>query len=390
MTTPAGRIAVNNLGGYIPGLNAVLLGVVRAAAQLGREVVGIRDGFDGLLFPDRYPHGGVVSLSPEVTDRLLASDAPLLGTAGRTDPFRVRTINKENQVEEVDRSGDLLAAIHAQNISAIVSVAGMERLSQLLKLHRRGAKIVCVPASVENDVSATQLSFGFNTTLSCAVDMIERARQAAQSSRKTGVVEILGRHTGWLALQAGIAAGADAVLIPEIPYDIHKLAEALQRRQSSDKHCGLVVVAEGAEPLTSRSAAAVIGEAHPLKASLAPLASGGESAHAIDRSGLAAKTIANELQRLTGEETYPIVLGQLIKSGTPTAVDRQLGLGYGAAAVRAVKDDKTGVMVAFEPPQLKYVPLPETINKIRVVPPDSLFLQTARSLGICLGERGNE
>ena len=386
MTTPAGRIAVNNLGGYIPGLNAVLLGIGRAAAQLGWEVVGIRDGFDGLLFPDRYPHGGLVTLSPEVTDRLSASDAPLLGTAGRTDPFRARTINKENQVEEIDRSGDLLEAIHAQNIAAVISIAGMERLSQLLKLHRKGAKIVCVPASVENDVSATQLSFGFNTTLSCAVDMIERARQAAQSSRKIGVVEILGRHTGWLALQAGIAAGADAVLIPEIPYDIHKLADFFQRRQSSDKHCGLVVAAEGAEPLTSGPVAAVIGEAHPLKASLAPLASGGESAHAIDRSGLTAKTVASELQRLTSEETYPIVLGQLIKSGTPTAVDRQLGLGYGAVAVRALKDDKTGVMVAFEPPQLKYVPLPETINKIRVVPPDSLFLQTARALGICLGE----
>lgn len=386
MTTPARRIAVSNIGGYIPGLNAVLLGVVRAAFQLGWEVVGIRDGFDGLLFPDRYPHGGVVTLSPEVTDRLSASDAPLLGTAGRTDPFRVRRINKDNQVEEVDRSGDLLEAIRAQNISAIVSVAGMERLSQLLKLHRKGAQIVCVPASVENDVSATQLSFGFNTTLTCAVDMIERARQAAQSSQKIGVVEILGRHTGWLALQAGIAAGADAVLIPEIPYDIHKLADFFQGRQTRDKHYGLVVVAEGSESITSRNAATATNASHALKASLAPLATGSESVHVIERSGQAAKAVANELQRLTGEETYPIVLGQLIKSGTPTAVDRQLGLGYGAAAVRAVNEEHSGVMVAFEPPQLKYVPLPETINRIRAVPPDSLFLQTARSLGISLGE----
>lgn len=386
MTTPAKRIAVNNVGGYIPGLNAVLLGVTRAAAHLGWEVVGIRDGFDGLLFPDRYPHGGTITLSTDITDRLSASDAPLLGTAARTDPFRVRTINKENQVEEIDRSGELLEAIHAKNIAAVISVAGTASISLLLKLHLKGLRVVCVPASAENDVAATQLSFGFNTTLSCAVDMLERARQAAQSSRKIGVVEVLGQHTGWLALQAGIAAGAYAVLMPEIPYDIRKVARALHERQSIDEHCGLVVVAEGAESISARTGASDSREAHPLKASLAPLATGPESAHAIERSGLAAKTVAAELQRLIAEETYPLVLGQLIKSGTPTAVDRQLGLGYGASAVRALSEDRTGVMVAFEPPQLKFVPLPETINKIRTIPADSLFLQTARSLGICLGE----
>jgi len=386
MTIPDKRIAVNNVGGYVPGLNSVLLGVTRAAAHLGWEVVGIPDGFDGLLFPKRHPRGGTTTLSTEITERLSASDSPLLGTAAHTDPFRVRTINEHNLVEEIDRSDGLLEAMKRQNIMAVVSVAGINSLSQLLRLHRKGLPVVCVPASAENDVAASQLSFGFNTTLSCAVEMLERARQAAQSSRKIGVVEVLGQHTGWLALQAGIAACADAVLIPEIPYDIRKVVQALRVRENSGRHGGLVVVAEGAGSVTAASATPDSSKAHPLKASLAPLATGGESTHAIEHSGSAAKTVAGELQRLTGEETYPLVLGQLIKSGTPTAVDRQLGLGYGAAAVRAVDEGCTGVMVAFEPPQIMFVPLPETINKIRTVPSNSLFLQTARSLGICLGE----
>jgi len=379
------RIAINHGGGYEPGLNAIVTGVVLASAKLGWDVVGIRDGFDGLLFPERYPDHGLLKLNAEMLESVSINSAPILGTAARSDPFHVREINAENQVEEVDMSDTLLGRIRAEHIDAVISIAGLRALSIVYKLHRKGLRTICVPTSVENDVAVTQLSFGFNTTLSFAVEMLERLRYAAQAAQKIGVVEVLGDHTGWLALQSGTAVCADAVLIPEIPYDLKKVGVHFgAARSNGHRRHGLVVVAEGASPLLPKSTPAE--SAHPLKASLAPLATEPEGPHVIDPSGRAATTVALELQRLTNCDTYTFVLGQLIKAGTLTAVDRQLGLGYGAAAVRAIEENQSGVMTAFVPPELKFVPLSEAINKVRTVPADSVFLQTARALGICLGE----
>lgn len=377
MKTPTRRIAINIGGGYVPGLNAVIAGTVLAANELGWEVIGIRDGFDGLLFPDRFPKGGLISLTPDSVDHLGSAG---LGTATRTDPFHVRTVNPENAVEEVDRSDDLLAKVRAERIDGVVSVAGGRAISILFKLHRKGLKTVCVPKSAENDIAATQLSFGFNSALSFAVEMLDRARQAAESARKIGVVEVPGEHAGWLALQAGMAVCADAVLIPEIPYDVAKVAAKMQAGRRS----ALVVVAEGAMPAASPQSETTFID--PMKASLSPGATGHTGAHVIDRSGHVAETVALQLQRLTDHETYPLVLGALVKGGPPTAVDRQLGLAYGAGAVRALHEGQSGVMVTFQPPDLKFVPLAEAINKVRTVPADSMFVQIARSLGISLGD----
>jgi len=297
----------------------------------------------------------------------------------------VRTINSENQVEEMDRSDDLLRKISDLGIRAVISVVGLRPLSVLFRLHRKGLNSVCVPASVENDVAATDLSFGFNTTLSASVNLLDSARNAAQSSRKFGVVEVLGEHTGWLALQSAIAVGAEAVLLPEIPYDIRKIAAKLSEKLKSGQSYGLVIVSEGAQPLAKAQAATAVAQ-QSLRASLSPLATGAQGGHVIHRSGEAAESVALELQRLTNHQTYPLVFGQLVKGGAPSAVDRQLGMGYGAAAVRAIAEKQDGVMVSFHPPDLKFVPLSEAINKVRTVPPNSLFLQTARSLGICLGD----
>jgi ATP-dependent phosphofructokinase / diphosphate-dependent phosphofructokinase len=386
MSMPVKRIAVNVGGGYVPGLNAVMTGVVLAAKELGREVVGIRDGFDGLLAPDRYPDGGLLTLTPQMVENLSAGGGAILGNATRTDPFRVRQINAQNMVEEVDRSGELIAKIAAERIDAVISVVGPRALSILFRLHRQGLKTVCVPTSVENDVAATQLSFGFNSALSFAVDMLERVRQAAQSARKIGVVEVLGEHAGWLALQSGIAVCADAVLIPEIPYDLQKVAAKLREKIKAGRTYGLVVVAEGALPRDGQQSQAEAVATESLRASLSPGATGQGGSHVIEGAGRAAQAVALDLQRLTDQMTYPLVLGPLVRGGPPTAVDRQLGLGYGAGAVRALNEDQTGVMVAFQPPELKYVPLAEAINRVRTVPADSVFVQTARSLGIALGD----
>lgn len=382
MNRPIKRIAINVGAGYVPGLNTVISGAVLAAHDLGWQVVGLRDGFEGLLFPERYPDGGLMPLSPQQMATLDPAGA-LLGTAVRNDPFHVRTITADSLVEEVDRSDALLETLAQKGIDAVVSVVGSRGLSILYKLHRKGLKTVCIPRSAENDLAATALSFGFNSTLSDTVAMLDRAKQAAQATHQIAVVEVLGTHAGWLALQAGMAVCADAVLIPEIPYDLPKVAAKLQDKAKAGNTYGLVVVAEGA--ISAEPVVAEESRTSGLKAALSPLASGDEGAYVIQRSGAVADTVARQLQRLIDRETYPLVVGPWVKGGTPTAVDRQLGLGYGAAAVRALHAGQTGVMVAFQPPDLTLVPLAEAINNVRTVPADSEFVQIARSLGICLG-----
>jgi ATP-dependent phosphofructokinase / diphosphate-dependent phosphofructokinase len=377
-------IAINIGGGFVPGLNAVITGAVLAASELGWNVVGIRDGFDGLLFPNRYPDGGVVKLTHEMVEQSSSTGGSILGTTAHTDPFHVRIVNEDNAVEEVDRSDELLGTLRKQGIDGVISVCGMRALSILFKLHRKGLKTICVPKSVENDIAVTQLSFGFNSALSFATEVLDRTRQAAESSQKIGVVEVLGEHTGWLALQAGMAVCADAVLIPEIPYDVTKVAAKLRARMQGGRRSALVVVAEGAMPAASTQVE--VKKVDPLKASLSPGATGNTGAHVIDRSGHVAATVALQIQRLTDHETYPLVLGDLVKGGPPTAVDRQLGLGYGAGAVRGLHGDQSGVIVTFQPPVLKFVPLTEAINKVRTVPANSVFMQVARSLGISFGD----
>ena len=203
-------------------------------------------------------------------------------------------------------------------------------------------------------------------------------------------MEVLGHQAGWLALQSGMAVCADTVLIPEIPNDLQKVAAKLREKEKSGRMPSLIVVAEGARPKNGAEPynSADLESSHALRKSLSPLSDPrfGEGSRVIEHSGVAAHGVALKLQQLTDRETFPLVLGQLVRGGAPTAVDRQLGLGYGAGAVRALHDGKSGVMVAFQPPDLKFVPLAEAINKVRTVPVDSEFVQIARSLGIALGD----
>src|SRR5512147_2883772 len=283
------RIGINVGGGYVAGINSVIAGAVLAGHELGWEVMGIRDGFDGLLFPERHPEGGLLKLAPQMVEHLAAGGVAILGNATRTDPFRVRQVNAENMVEEVDRSGELIAKIAAEKIDAVISVVGPRALSILLKLHRQGLRTVCVPTSVENDVAATQLSFGFNSALSFTVDTLDRVRQAAQAAQRIGVVEVLGEHAGWLALQAGIAVCADAVLIPEFPYDLEKVARKLAEKSRTGKTSGLVVVAEGAMPLAGGQPDAETLASESMRASLSPGSTDQAGSHVIQGSGRAAQ-----------------------------------------------------------------------------------------------------
>lgn len=385
MNTTNRRIAINVGAGFVPGINSVVIGAAMATDKLGWELVGIRDGFDGLLHPERYADGGLVTLDPQLIGNLDPAGGSVLGQSDRVDPFHVRTVDADGMVEELDLSDELLKRLKAQNVDALISVVGGQGLSILYRLQRKGLDVVCVPRAIENDVAATLVSFGFNSALSFTIEMLDKARQAAQAARKIAVVEVLGAQAGWLALQAGIAACADAVLIPEIPCDLKVVAASLREKITPRRPYGLVVVAEGATFIEQARARTDKSPENSLKASLSPLATGDASEHVIQRSGLAAETVSSRLQLLIAEETLPLVLGPWTRGGAATAVDRQLGLAYGAGAVRALSSGNTGAMVAFVPPDIKFVPLAHAINKVRTVPAESAFIETARCLGICLG-----
>jgi 6-phosphofructokinase 1 len=385
MNTNKRRIAIMVGAGFVPGMNAVIKGAALAAAELGWEVVGIRDGFEGLLHPEHYPEGGLVPLTPQLIEHLDPAASSVLGQSSRVDPFHVRQLNADEMVEEVDQSDELLAKLKAEKIDALIAVVGGQGLTILYKLQAKGLNVVCIPRAIENDIASTLLSFGFNSALSFTIELLDKARQAAQASRRVAVVEVLGAQAGWLALQAGIAAGADAVLIPEIPCDLPTVAAKLKEKMTKRRSYGLVVVAEGAKISVAPKAQGEKIPENTLKASLSPLASGDNSAYVIQRSGHAAETVAHRLQLLISEETFPLVIGLWAKGGAPTAVDRQLGLAYGAAAIHALNAGQNGVMVAFVPPAINFVPLADAINKVRTVPADSMFMQIAGSLGICLG-----
>ena len=352
------RVAINVGAGFVPGTNAVVLGAALAGGKLGWEMVGIRDGFEGLLHPDRYPDGGLVALSPQLVENLDPATGGILGQAPAVDPFHVRTTNQE----EVDLSDELLKRLKAENIDALISAVGGQGLGILYKLHRKGLHTVCIPRSIENDIAATAVSFGFNSALSITIEMLNKAYQAAKSARKIAVVEVLGAQAGWIALQAGIAARADAVLMPEIPCDLKLVAARLKDKLSPRRPYGLVVAAEGAKFVDN------------------PPGDRG-----IWRSGQAAETVAKGLQPMIAEEIYPLVIGPWARGGNPTAVDQQLGMAYGAGAIQELNAGQNGVMVAFVPPDIKFVPLTEAIDKVRTVPADSEFMRIAQSLGIYLG-----
>jgi len=400
MTKAIRRIAVNCGSGYVPGLDVVLAGVARAAHGIGWEVVGIRDGYDGVLCPELYLDGGVLPLTPGAVEALGASDGSAIGTAARHDPFRMRLTSAEHEVEEVDRSDDLLRLLDQHGIDAMVSivggsaVTGLHALSVAFKLARKGLRTACVPKSVENSIGAVPQAFGYNSVLSHTTETLRRIRAGAQDARRIAVVEVPGQHAGWLALQSGTAALADAVLIPEIAYDLAKVVEALTARERRGGRPALVVVAEGARPVP---AAPGTGEAaahdlppgeRGLRASLTPNADldFGEGRHVIDRSGAAAQAVAAQLQRLMDRDTLSLALGALVRGGAPSAVDRQLGLAFGAGAVQALRDGQSSVMVTVDASGVQPKPLAETLTAVRTIPPSSGFPSVARALGISLGD----
>jgi len=362
------RVAINVGAGFVPGTNAVVMGAAIAGGKLGWEMIGILNGFEGLLHPERYPNGGLITLSPELIENIDPATGGILGQAPRVDPFHASSVTGG----EIDLSDAILKRLKEEDIDALISIVGNQGLGILQKLHYKGLHTVCIPRSIENDIASTAVSFGFNSVLSVTIEMLNKAYQAAKSARKIAVVEAPGEHAGWIALQAGIAVRADAVLMPEIPCDLKNLASRLKDKISIRRPYGLVVVAEGAKFVD-----------YPKNQDN----QSSENSPETIAAGQVAGTVATRLQKLITTETYPLVIGAWARGGNPTATDHQLGMAYGAGSVQVLKGGQNGVMVAFMPPEIKFVPLADVVNKVRTVPADSEFRRIAQSLGIYLGNR---
>ena len=362
------KIAINTGGGDAPGLNAVIRAVVISALHRGIEVVGIRDGYNGLMMPEEYPDGGLITLSRGKVRGITHLGGTILGTTNKGNPTKYPTLGADGKWYEKDRTDELMAAFRKNKIDALVALGGDGSLGIANVLAEKGLKVIGVPKTIDNDLEKTVATFGFDTAVSFATECMDRLHSTAQAHRRIMVVEVMGRYAGWIALNTGVSGNADAILLPEIPYDIKKVAEALKERPKRGKHYCIVVVAEGAMPVGG--SVSVVGK---------------ELGRAEKLGGIGEK-VARELEPLTGKECRTVVLGHLLRGGSPTTFDRLLSLRFGAAAVRALEEGESGVMVALDPPTVRYVPLREISGRMKTVPLDCDTIQTARELGISLGD----
>lgn len=369
MSSPIRRIAVNTGGGDAPGLNAVIQAVTIAADNRGWECYGIHDGFNGILFPERYPQGGVTRLTRDTVRGISHRGGTILGTTNKGDPLHFPIKMPDGSVREVDRSGDILEYFAAHEIDALVAIGGDGSLTIANALNQKGLRVVGVPKTIDNDLDKTFTTFGFDTAVGFATECLDRLHSTAESHQRVMVVEVMGRYAGWIGLHCGIAGNAHAILIPEVPFDLEKVAAKIRSRDANGHLYSLVVVAEGAQP------------AHGLREVQAPA----EAGHA-ERLGGIGERVAHALQERTGKDTRVVVLGHLLRGGSPTAFDRLAALRFGAAAVRALDEGQSGIMVALGLTGVNYVALEEVAGHMKGVPLDSDTLQTGRDLGICFGD----
>jgi 6-phosphofructokinase 1 len=352
------RVAISTGGGDAPGLNAVIRAAVLAGIHRGWEMLGIEKGFGGLL-----GEGRVLPLGPREVRGITHRGGTILGTSNRGNPFKWPRRANGDQWIEVDRSADVVAAFKEHQLDALIVVGGDGSLHIANQLCALGVPIVGVPKTIDNDVGGTLLTFGFDTAVSTASEAIDKLHSTAESHSRVMVVELMGRDAGWITLNAGLAGSADVILIPEIPFNIDRVCDKIREREGAGLHFSIVVVAEGAKPL-----------------------GGDVTFKEPGRLGGIAERVAHVISEKTGKETRTVALGHLQRGGSPTAFDRLLALRFGAQAIRAVADRRFGHMVAYAPPTVTTVRLEEALQNPKRVPLDSDSIQTARDLGISLGD----
>lgn len=363
------RVAISTGGGDAPGLNAVIRAATLSALRRGWDVVGIREGFTGLMAPEKYPDGGgVFHISREDVRGIGHLGGTILGSTNIGNPTEYPMQQPDGSWINVDRTDELVGKFAEAGIDALVSIGGDGSLAIARRLSDAGLKVVGVPKTIDNDLDKTSSTFGFDTAVEFATDCIDRVFSTATSHNRVMVVEVMGRYAGWIALHSGIAAAAHAILIPEIPFELTKVSEMIARRTARNANFAIVVVAEGAVPAGgSRSVLGkAIGQAEKL--------------------GGIGERVAAELAELTGKESRTVVLGHLLRGGSPTSFDRLLGTRFGAAAIRALDEGHHGVMVALNPPVVDHVPLADATSKMKTVDPNCDTVVSARDLGISFGD----
>jgi len=360
-TVPIRRIGVLTGGGDAPGLNAVIRAVVKSACLAGVECVGIEDSFDGLIFPERTR---VLTLR-DVTG-ILRIGGTILGTTNRGNPF---VYPVETEDGPVDYSQRCLENFKKMGLDALVVIGGDGTLAIAHELYKLGIPLVGVPKTIDNDIAETTMTFGFDTAVAFATDALDRLHTTAESHHRIMVAEVMGRYAGWIALYAGIAGGADVVLIPEIPFHATRIAERILERERLGAHFSIVVVAEGA---------------HEVGAERTLLAAG--SPERMERLGGIGEQVAKLLERLTGKEARHVVLGHLQRGGAPLAYDRVLATRFGSLAVDLILRGEFGVMTALQSPDIVAVPIERIVGRTRNVPVAGDVVRTARNVGICFGD----
>jgi len=362
------QIAINTGGGDAPGLNAVLRATVVSAVNRGWQCYGIRDGYNGLLEPKQYPEGGLIPLPKSKVRGITHLGGTILGTTNKGNPLKWPVKGRDGKMYEVDRTDELIKAFKKNKIDALVAIGGDGSLSIANVLAQKGLRVVGVPKTIDNDLDKTVITFGFDSAVSFATSCIDRLHSTAEAHQRVMIVEVMGRYAGWIALNSGVSGTADAILIPEIPYDIQKVAKKIEERWKIGAKFAIVVVAEGAK--SKGGDVSVISK----------------EVGRAERLGGAGEQVAKEIQEITGKETRCVVLGHLLRGGTPTTFDRLVSLRFGAAAIRALAEGQSGVMVALDPPTVRYIPLIEATNRMKSVPLDCDTILTARDLGICFGD----
>ena len=357
------RIGIVTGGGDCPGLNAVIRAAAKAAAHRGWESVGVVGGYEGLLEPR-----ATVALDHQALLGLLVRGGTILGTANR-GRFSAKVGHGEERGLPTELMDGVRDGMEALGLTGLVSVGGDGSLAIANQLYRHGIPIVGVPKTIDNDLAATVMTFGFDSAVACATDALDRLHTTAESHQRVMVLEVMGRYAGWIAIYAGLAGGADVVLIPEIPFTFESVVAKIAEREEAGKHFSIVVVAEGAQP---KGGSFVTSAPQP------------ENREA--RLGGVGAVVGAEIEARTGKETRVVVLGHLQRGGSPSNLDRLLCTVFGTHAVELIADGAFGRMVAFDGRGVTSVPLAEAVGHLRTVPLDGGMVRSARALGICLGD----
>ena len=358
------KIAISTGGGDAPGLNAVIRAAVLSAIDRGWQVLGIKKGYAGLLGDDE-----VIPLGRDEVRGIGHLGGTILGASNRGNPFHYPVRQPDGSHIEIDRSDELVENARNLGIDAVISIGGDGSLAIAQRLAQKGMRTVSVPKTIDNDVSGTITTFGFDTAVNTAMEAIDKLHTTAESHDRVIVMEVMGRSAGFIALHSGVAGAAHVILIPEIPYDIQRVCEAVMVRDRRGRHFGIVVAAEGAFPKGGYES--VMGASLPGQAK---------------RVGGVAESLARQIHEGTGKECRSLVLGHLQRGGMPTGYDRLLATRFGGAAVKAVEDGKWGHMVALQSPDIVTIPIEQVLGKPKRVDLGHDLVLTARRLGISFGD----